>query len=107
MNHSYEDLELESFQPKPFIQNEIQRSWVDSTLRTKLCSAPALLLVICVMSIIPVIKLIIGIIHYGDCPIRSSIAIYTITCALVEIIIGLLILPVRTIEFYFTITYSV
>ncbi len=96
MNFSDEELEMESVQSQPFIkkENEGQRLWIDRILRRKFCCVPALLWIIFIMSVIPITKLIIGFIHYGDCPIRSSIAIYMIASALVEIIINLVILPV-------------
>lgn len=90
-----QDYELESLQAQPHIKNKNQEPWIDTICRTKVCTIPALIFIFCVMSAIPITKVVIGIIHRDDCIIRSSIPIYMIVSGLIEIlVISFLILPV-------------
>ena len=87
-----EDFELNLLQTQPKIENGSQQSSVNDRFSIQLCIFLTSLL--CMISIIPITKVIIGIIHRDNCIIKSSIPIYMITSGIMEIIINFLTLPV-------------
>lgn len=88
------DFELESVQSEPDMQNKSDDTLIDSEYQTVNCNIPLLIMISCVMSIIPLIKLIIGIVHYDDCIIRITIGSYMIVSGVVEIIMSFIFIPV-------------
>jgi hypothetical protein len=97
MKHSNEDSVFQSLRTERSVRNKSQysREKIKNVFQIKFSFTTNFFLIFCSILIIPITKLILGIIYYKHCPIRPSISNYVIISAVLELALILLFVPVR------------